>query len=49
MTFMDESTHPSTLQLYPKRSKLRGIKPQEIKKAKNINGKLVENGHISTA
>jgi hypothetical protein len=31
MTFMDEFTHTSTLQLHPDRSKLRGIKPQEIK------------------
>jgi hypothetical protein len=30
MTFMDEFTHTSTLQLHPNRSKLRGIKPQEI-------------------
>jgi len=31
MTFMDEFAHTSTLQLHPDRSKLRGIKPQEIK------------------
>ena len=32
MTFVDKGTHNLTLPRQPHRSKLRGIKPQEIKK-----------------
>ena len=31
MTFVDKGTHNHTLPRQPHRSKLRGIKPQEIK------------------
>jgi len=34
MTLIDEYTHPYTLALIPNHSKLRGIKPQEIKTSK---------------